>query len=153
MDATKVDRNWFESALGESGFKPVSNWFGILLVWTGLKAFMDLKNVLAKQLEHCATSAANYAYGADLITDEAYKKVFARDMETKSNAARVSYLIDCVRDKIGTAGEDAKAKMSQFLAWYLRPRYRSHANSRFSISLSRSDTYTYTYKKQENSGI
>ena len=76
---------------------------------------MDLKNVLAKQLEHCATPAANYAYGADLITDEAYKKVFARDMETKSNAARVSYLIDCVRDKIGTAGEDAKAKMSQFL--------------------------------------
>ena len=36
MDVTKVDQNRFASALGESRFKPVLNWSGMLLVWTGL---------------------------------------------------------------------------------------------------------------------
>ena len=30
VNTTKGDQNWFESSLGESSFKPVWNWFGIL---------------------------------------------------------------------------------------------------------------------------
>ena len=55
MDATKVDRNWFECALDESGFEPVPNRFGILLVWTGLKVGCDppvtrLKGIFAGEI-------------------------------------------------------------------------------------------------------
>lgn len=80
------------------------------------KAFVALQDVLARQLEYCATSAANFAYGAELIPDAAFEKVFDRDMASKSDASKVLYLIKSVRNNIKAASrEDAKAKMTQFL--------------------------------------
>ena len=81
------------------------------------KAFIALLNDLARELEHCATDAATYAYAADLITDSAYEKVFASDMRSKSDAFKVKYLIQSVRTKIKAAPsrEDARRKMNEFL--------------------------------------
>ena len=81
------------------------------------KAFVAVKDVLAEQLEFSANSAANYAYGADLIDDDVYEKVFDRDMRSKSDAFKVMRLISCVRDKIkaATSREGARKKMNEFL--------------------------------------
>ena len=81
------------------------------------KAFVALQDVLAKQLKYCATSAANFAYGAELIRDDAFERVFDRDMAPKSDVFKVLYLLNSVRNNIRRAEsrDDAKAKMTQFL--------------------------------------
>lgn len=84
---------------------------------TGHKAFLALQDELAELLVYSKARAASCAFSAHLITDEQYDNMFDCNMDAKSDAIKIAYLVSCVRKKIKAepSREDARKKMDEFL--------------------------------------